>query len=131
MAAGYVDTNGVRLWYEELGRPDGAPVLLVMGGGASVVWWPPELVQGLVGAGYRVVQFDNRDVGLSTHVDWASAPYGIEDMAGDAMGVLDAVGIDAAHLVGVSVGGMVCPGRCLAVSRSRALLDADQHHPRA
>jgi pimeloyl-ACP methyl ester carboxylesterase len=86
MAAGYMDTNGVRLWYEELGRPDGAPVLLVMGGGASVVWWPPELLQGLVGAGYRVVQFDNRDVGLSTHVDWASAPYGIQDMAGDAMG---------------------------------------------
>jgi pimeloyl-ACP methyl ester carboxylesterase len=107
MAAGYVDTNGVRLWYQELGRPDGAPVLLVMGGGASVVWWPPELLQGLVGAGYRVVQFDNRDTGLSTHVDWASAPYGIQDMAADAMGVLDAVGIHAAHLVGVSVGGMV------------------------
>ena len=48
MAAGYVDTNGVRLWHEELGRPDGARVLLVMGGGASVVWWPPELLQGLV-----------------------------------------------------------------------------------
>jgi len=47
MAAGYVDTNGVRLWYEELGRPDGAPALLVMGRGASVVWWPPELIQGL------------------------------------------------------------------------------------
>jgi pimeloyl-ACP methyl ester carboxylesterase len=91
MAAGYVDTDGVRLWYEELGRPDGAPLLLVMGGGASVVWWPPELLQGLVGAGYRVVQFDNRDTGLSSYVDWASAPYGIEDMAGDAMGVLDAV----------------------------------------
>jgi hypothetical protein len=54
--------------------------------GASVVWWPPELIQGLVGAGYRVVQFDNRDTGLSSYVDWASAPYGIEDMAGDAMG---------------------------------------------
>jgi pimeloyl-ACP methyl ester carboxylesterase len=113
MAAGYVDTNGVRLWYEQLGRPDGAPVLLVMGGGASVVWWPPELLQGLVGAGYRAVQFDNRDTGLSTQVDWASAPYGIEDMAGDAMGVLDAVGIDAAHLVGVSVGGMICQAAAL------------------
>ena len=113
MAAGYVDTNGVRLWYEELGRPDGAPVLLVMGGGASVVWWPPELLQGLVGAGYRVVQFDNRDVGRSSYVDWASAPYGIQDMAGDAMGVLDAVGIDAAHLVGVSVGGMICQAAAL------------------
>jgi pimeloyl-ACP methyl ester carboxylesterase len=69
MTAGYVDTNGVRLRYEELGRPDGAPVLLVMGRGASVVWWPPELIQGLVGAGYRVVQFDNRDTGLSSYVD--------------------------------------------------------------
>src|SRR4029453_12155424 len=55
-----------------------------------------------------VVQFENRDVGLSSYVDWASAPCGIQDMAGDAMGVLDAVGIDAAHLVGVSVGGMGC-----------------------
>src|SRR4029450_10871563 len=110
MAAGFVDTNGVRLWYEELGRPDGSSVLLIMGGGASVVWWPPELIGGLVGAGYRVVQFDNRDVGLSNYVDWASAPYGIQDMAGDAMGVLDAVGIDAAHLVGWSGGGTGCHG---------------------
>jgi pimeloyl-ACP methyl ester carboxylesterase len=69
MAAGYVDTNGVRLWYQQLGRADGAAVLLVMGGGASVVWWPPELLGGLVGAGYRVIQFDNRDTGLSSHVD--------------------------------------------------------------
>jgi pimeloyl-ACP methyl ester carboxylesterase len=72
-----------------------------------VVWWPRELIEGLVGAGYRVVQFDNRDVGLSTHIDWASAPYGIDDMADDVIGVLDAVGIDAAHIVGVSAGGMV------------------------
>jgi pimeloyl-ACP methyl ester carboxylesterase len=107
MAGAYVDTNGVRLWYEALGRPDGEAVLLVMGGGASVVWWPPELIDGLVDAGYRVVQFDNRDVGLSTHIDSARASYGLEDMANDAMGVLDAVGIDAAHLVGVSLGGMI------------------------
>jgi pimeloyl-ACP methyl ester carboxylesterase len=113
MAAGYVDTDGVRLWYQELGRAAGAPVLLVMGGGASVLWWPPELLGGLVGAGYRVVQFDNRDTGLSSYVEWASAPYGIGDMAGDAMGVLDVVGIDAAHLVGVSVGGMVCQAAAL------------------
>jgi pimeloyl-ACP methyl ester carboxylesterase len=107
MAAGYVDRNGVRLWYEELGPADGVPVLLVMGGGASVVWWPPELIDGLVGAWYRVVQYDNRDVGLSTHLDRASASYGVEDMADDALGVLDALGIDAAHVVGVSLGGMI------------------------
>jgi pimeloyl-ACP methyl ester carboxylesterase len=108
MAERYVETDGVRLWFEELGRSDGVPVLLFMGGGASVVWWPPELIQGLVDAGHRVVQFDSRDVGLSTHVDWATAPYGIGDMAGDAVGVLDAAGIESAHLVGFSVGGMVC-----------------------
>jgi pimeloyl-ACP methyl ester carboxylesterase len=122
MAAGYVDRDGVRLWYEELGRPEGAPVLLVMGGGASVVWWPAELLRRLVGAGYRVVQFDNRDTGLSSYVDWDSAPYAVEDMAGDAMAVLDAVGIDAAHLVGVSVGGMVCQVAALrAPGRVRSL----------
>ncbi|WP_394839454.1 alpha/beta fold hydrolase [Pendulispora rubella] len=108
MTSGFLDRDGVRLWYEELGRPEGTPVLLVMGGGGSVVWWPPELIQGLVGAGCRVIQFDNRDVGLSTHVDPATATYGIDAMAGDAMAVLDAVGIDAAHLVGVSMGAMVC-----------------------
>ena len=108
MSSGFLDRDDVRLWYEELGRPEGAPVLLVMGGGGSVVWWPPELIQGLVGAGYRVIQFDSRDVGLSTHVDAATAMYGIDAMAGDAMAVLDVVGIDGAHLVGVSMGGMVC-----------------------
>ena len=75
-------------------------------------------------------QFDNRDTGLSTYVDWASAPYGIQDMAGDAMGVLDAVGIDAAHLVGVSMGGMVAQAAALQYP-DRVLLDAHQHHPRA
>jgi pimeloyl-ACP methyl ester carboxylesterase len=108
MSSGFLDRDDVRLWYEELGRPEGAPVLLVMGGGGSVVWWPPELIQGLVGAGYRVIQFDSRDVGLSTHVDAATAMYGIDAMAGDAMAVLDVVGINGAHLVGVSMGGMVC-----------------------
>lgn len=110
---GYADNDGVRLWYEELGRPDGPPILLLMGGGASVVWWPAELIEGLVDAGHRVVQFDSRDVGLSTHVDWDTAPYGIDDMADDAVAILDAVGIDAAHLLGVSVGGMV--GQAIAL----------------
>lgn len=114
--SGYVDNDGVRLWYEELGRPDGPPMLLLMGGGASVVWWPAELIQELVDAGYRVVQFDSRDVGLSTHVDWATAPYGIDDMADDAVAILDTVGIDAAHLLGVSVGGMV--GQAVALRRA-------------
>jgi pimeloyl-ACP methyl ester carboxylesterase len=106
--AGYADSQDVRLWYEVLGPPGGPPVLLVPGGGASVVWWPPGLVDGLVGAGCRVVQFDGRDTGLSTHVDWERAPYGLEEMAGDALAVLDAAGVHAAHWLGISMGGMVC-----------------------
>lgn len=105
MASGFVDTNGVRLWFEDLGPAEGPPVVLVSGGGASVVWWPPGLAEGLVDAGLRVVRFDNRDVGWSTHLD--GAPYGIDDMAADTVGLLDALAVPAAHLVGVSVGGMV------------------------
>ncbi len=122
MAEGYVDTNGVRLWHEELGRPDGAPVVLVMGVDGSAIWWPPELVDGLAGAGYRVVLFDNRDIGLSSHIDYASAPYGLEDMATDTVGLLDALGIDSAHLVGVSMGGMI--------SQLAALRHSDRLHRR-
>lgn len=76
MAEGFVETNGVRLWYEQRGEPGGAPVVLAMGVGASAIWWPPELVDALVDAGYRVVRFDNRDIGLSSHIDFARSPYG-------------------------------------------------------
>ncbi len=107
----YAGSEGVRLWYETRGPSDRPVVLLVPGGGASVVWWPPELGSGLVAAGCRVVQFDSRDTGLSTFVD---APYGLDDLAGDALAVLDAAGAGgAAHWLGVSVGGMVCQAAAL------------------
>jgi len=104
---------------------DKPAVLLIMGLGMQLIAWPPQMVQGLVDAGYRVVRFDNRDVGLSSHFDqlgkpnllWASlkykiglvpaAPYSLSDMAADALGVLDALGIAKAHVVGVSMGGMI------------------------
>lgn len=100
-------------------------VLLIMGLGMQLIAWPPALVQGLVDAGYRVVRFDNRDAGLSQHFDalgvprllWAglkfrlgwriTPPYSLQDMAFDALGVLDALQIDKAHVVGVSMGGMM------------------------
>ena len=100
-------------------------VLLIMGLGMQLVAWPPQMVQELVDAGYRVVRFDNRDIGLSTHLDflgkpnllWASLkyklglvpkpPYTVSDMAADALGVLDSLGIKRAHVVGVSMGGMI------------------------
>src|SRR4051794_39934633 len=78
-----------------------------MGATASAITWPPSLLEALTEGGYRVVRFDNRDIGLSTHVDYGSAPYTIDDMADDTIGLLDALGIDAAHLVGASMGGMI------------------------
>ncbi len=111
---GYADSDGVRLWYEARGPGDGPVVLLVSGGGASVAWWPAGLLAGLVAAGGRVVQFDNRDTGLSTHVDSDEAPYSLDDMAGDALAGLAAAGVGgAAHWLGVSMGGMVCQAAAL------------------
>jgi pimeloyl-ACP methyl ester carboxylesterase len=100
-------------------------VLLVMGLGMQLIAWPPYFVQPLLDAGYRVIRLDNRDIGLSTHLDHLGkpnlvlallklklgltpkAPYSIADMAADALGVLDALKIDKAHVVGVSMGGMI------------------------
>jgi pimeloyl-ACP methyl ester carboxylesterase len=107
MGEGYVETNGVRLWYEDLGDPNGEPVVLVMGATASAISWPRELLDALRAAGHRVVRFDNRDIGLSTHVDYATDPYTLDDMAVDTVGLLDALGIDRAHFVGASMGGMI------------------------
>ena len=100
-------------------------VLLIMGLGMQLVAWPPQLIDALVDAGFRVVRMDNRDIGLSQHFDhlgkpnvlWAGlkyklgckvrAPYTLEDMAQDALGALSALGVDRAHVVGVSMGGMI------------------------
>ena len=117
-----VEDSGAAL--DARGRPRPV-VLLIMGLGMQLIAWPPELVQGLMNAGYRVVRFDNRDAGLSQHFDalgmpkllWTGLkfrlgwrikpPYSVNDMALDALGVLDALDIEQAHLVGVSMGGMI------------------------
>lgn len=126
-----VQANGIDIEVEDTGgsRP---PVLLIMGLGMQLVAWPEAFVQALVDAGYRVIRHDNRDVGLSQHFDhlgtpnilWASvkhrfgwpvrAPYSLSDMAADASGVLDALNIPAAHIVGVSMGGMIAQRVALA-----------------
>ena len=100
-------------------------VLLIMGLGMQLVAWPPQMIEALVDAGFRVIRMDNRDIGLSQHFDqlgkpnilWAGLkyklglrvrpPYTLEDMAQDALGVLDALGVGRAHVVGVSMGGMI------------------------
>ncbi len=107
-------------------------VLLIMGLGMQLVAWPPALVQALVDAGYRVVRLDNRDNGLSQKFDdlgtpnlvWQSIkyklglavtpPYSLHDMAADALAVLDALGVNQAHIVGVSMGGMIAQRIALA-----------------
>ncbi|MGD9953754.1 MAG: alpha/beta fold hydrolase [Burkholderiales bacterium] len=117
--------NGVSLAWEECGEPRAPPMVLVMGLGMPLVFWPDAFVEGLAAAGFRVIRFDNRDSGLSQRIDQGShlpipvamarammglavhAPYTLADMAADTAGLLDALGIARAHLVGVSLGGMV------------------------
>jgi pimeloyl-ACP methyl ester carboxylesterase len=118
-------TNGIALRYEVDGPADGPAVLLVMGLGAQMIAWPPHLIDGLTGAGARVIWFDNRDVGESTWVRDAPAigvrellaaasagsmpapPYSLADMALDAVGLLDHLQVRTAHVVGMSMGGMI------------------------
>lgn len=114
--------NGITIEYEVHGAGD--PLLLIMGLGEQLTTWPDELVAKLVAVGFRVIGFDNRDVGLSSASDWeppstaravarrivrrpAEADYHLGDMAADAAGLLDALGVGAAHVVGVSMGGMI------------------------
>lgn len=132
-----IRANGIDIEVEDSAQTDASfaskpAVLLIMGLGMQLIAWPPEMVDALEKAGYRVVRFDNRDVGLSSHFDalgkpnllWASlkyklglvpaAPYSLADMAADALGVLDALKIDQAHVVGVSMGGMIAQRVALA-----------------
>lgn len=105
MQSNQVETNGVTLHTEAFGDPDDEAVLLVMGAMASAVWWPDEFCRELADRGRYVVRYDHRDTGESTSYEPGKAPYTVEDLADDALGVLDACAIDAAHLVGMSLGG--------------------------
>lgn len=98
--------NGIELEYEVNGDEDGVPLLLIMGLGYQLVHWDPELCEAFADRGFRVVRYDNRDIGLSTKLE-PGAPYTVADMADDAAGLLDYLGIEAAHVVGASMGGMI------------------------
>lgn len=120
-----VKANGITLAYETGGPAAGPPLVLVMGLGMPLAFWPDAFVEGLERAGYRVVRFDNRDSGLSTRIAdgphtpipvamarsmmglEVPAPYTLADMARDVTGLLDALAIERAHVVGASLGGMV------------------------
>ncbi len=117
--------NGIEIEYEEFGSPQSPAMLLIMGLGAQMILWRDDFCRLLVERGFRVVRFDNRDVGRSTWLDHLGvpnimqamaaavsgqpfdAPYRLSDMAADAAGLLDALGIAKAHVVGASMGGMI------------------------
>ena len=120
-----INANGLQFEYETFGNPLDPALLLIMGLGGQLVQWPEEFCEALARGGYYVIRYDNRDVGLSTRLGHlgkarlASAgvlstlrlpvrsPYKLDDMAADAVGLLDALSIKSAHLVGISMGGMI------------------------
>ena len=119
------DVGEVRLAYQSIGRNSDPALLMVMGLGGQLIHWPDEVVARLCQQGFRVIRFDNRDVGLSTWAHAApsinltyealryrvglsvSAPYGLRDMAGDALGLMDTLGVRQFHVLGASMGGMI------------------------
>jgi len=106
---GTVTSNGIQIYYEAFGDPQNEAVLLIIGMDEQCTAWLPHIYEPIVKAGFHVVRFDNRDCGLSEWIeDWdESDPYSLEDMARDAVGLLDALGIREAHVVGASMGGMI------------------------
>src|SRR5436190_11031502 len=122
MAEKTVQANGVEIWTEDFGDPADPTILLIMGAGGQAILWPDPLCTSLVAGGRHVIRYDNRDVGQTTsHADFSAHPYTIGDMAADAVAVLDAYGVERAHIVGASMGGMIAqtvalehPGRVLS-----------------
>ncbi len=120
-----IKANGIDIHYEDHGDKNAPPMLLIMGFGAQLTLWPIELVDALVERGFRVIRYDNRDIGLSHKFDGVKAPgiikmtilnkfgitpkvpYTLADMADDGAGLLEALGIEQAHIVGASMGGMI------------------------
>jgi pimeloyl-ACP methyl ester carboxylesterase len=120
MAEERAAANGIELAYETIGDPSNPPLLLIMGLGTQLIHWDLELCERFAERGFHVIRFDNRDSGRSTYIDAPvpnlkramaglrfDAPYLLDDMADDAFGLLDHLGIHAAHVAGASMGGMI------------------------
>ena len=140
-----VRANGLTIHYDEIG--EGEPALLVAGLGMQLIGWDDEFCDRLAARGFRVIRFDNRDVGLSSWLDhlptasmavlfWQTLmglpirpPYSLDDMAGDAVGLLDALGIASAHVIGVSMGGMIAQSMAIQAPRRVRSLTSIMSHP--
>ncbi len=133
MAEETVEANGIEIVYESIGDPADPTILLVMGLGTQLIHWQRDFCDQLAARGFRVIRFDNRDAGRSTEIDApvpdvrramlglrTDAPYRLEDMADDAFGLLDALGVERAHVVGASMGGMIA--QTMAITRPERLL---------
>jgi pimeloyl-ACP methyl ester carboxylesterase len=133
----FVRANGLEICYQEMGAPGAAPLFLIMGLGVQMLGWDERLCEMLAERGFRVIRFDNRDVGRSSALRAAgvpkptdillrrrgSAPYLLRDMADDTTGLMDHLGIAAAHVVGVSMGGMIAQTIAIrAPTRVRSLV---------
>ena len=148
-----VGPSGIEIAYERRGNPADPVVLLIMGGAAQLVQWPDGFLAALLRRGLQVIRFDNRDAGRSTHFhdapapdvpaalagDLSSATYSLSDMAADTVGLLDALELDAVHVVGVSMGGAIAqtiaiehPARILSLTSmmsSTGEVTVGQPHP--
>jgi pimeloyl-ACP methyl ester carboxylesterase len=133
MAEERATANGIEIVYETIGDPSNPPLLLVMGLGTQLIHWDVELCELFAERGFYVIRFDNRDAGRSTYIDAPvpnirramaglriDAPYLLADMADDAFGLLDNLGIEAAHVAGASMGGMIA--QTMAIRRPERVL---------
>lgn len=132
------NANGIQIEYETFGEPASPPLLLIIGLAGQLIFWDEELCEQLAQQGHYVIRFDNRDVGLSTKFEEAGVPdivqtietlmqgetvnpaYTMEDMANDAVGLLDALGIEKAHICGMSMGGMIA--QTIAINHPQRIL---------
>lgn len=102
-----IEVDGIKLCADTFGKPEDPAILLIMGAQSSMIWWEEEFCQRLAEAGLFVIRYDNRDVGRSTTYEPGQPKYTFEDMADDAVRVLDAYEISRAHILGMSMGGML------------------------
>lgn len=115
----FVAVEGRSLWSQSAGPENADTILLISGANASALMWPNEFIDLLVLKGYRVIRYDHRDTGRSTFLDFNAAPYAVEDLASDAVAILDAWKVNKAHVVGLSMGATI--GQVLALDHPHRL----------